>query len=212
MLKLACPSCGAEVRFLSKASVFAVCSFCKSTLVRQDMDLKKTGIMADLQDDLTPLQVGTTGTYDGKRFEILGRLKIGYSEGFWNEWYVLFSGKEEAWLAEAQGFYAVCFPLEMDYSKVLNPRTIISPGQPLKLGKMGIFKIEDIRSVTCLFSEGELPIDAAQGRESQSIDLTGSNNQMATVEQTSDSIRIFCGTYQDFDEFNFQYLRHIDGW
>src|SRR5688572_486092 len=103
MLVLNCPSCGAEIAFRSRASVFAVCSFCKSTVVRHDMDLSTIGKMADLQFDMTPLQVGTTGYYDGRKFELIGRLKVGYEDGFWNEWYTLFDNEEPWWLAEAQG-------------------------------------------------------------------------------------------------------------
>jgi hypothetical protein len=118
MITLNCPSCGAHVEFKSKASVFAVCSFCKSTLVRSDMNLEKIGEMADLLDDLTPLQIGTMGVYEGKMFEIVGRLQVSYPEGYWNEWYALFSDSNPCWLAEAQGFYAVCLPYEMkEYSR-----------------------------------------------------------------------------------------------
>jgi hypothetical protein len=211
MIKLACPSCGAEVKFQSKASVFAVCSFCKSTLVRQDMNLDVLGKMSDLQDDLTPLQLGTQGQYDGRQFELIGRLKIAYSDGYWNEWYTLFGGEETGWLAEAQGFYAVCFQLETP-GLYLPPAKRIKPGLTIDLEPAGTFLVEDARDVFCIYSEGELPINAAQGRESFSVDLAGPKDQMATVEYAENSDRIYIGSYQDFDTFNFRNLRTIDGW
>ena len=128
MLSLNCPSCGAAVNFQSKASVFAVCSFCKSTLVRQDIDLKAIGKMSELQDDLTPFQVGTTGMFFQEKFELVGRLKIPYQDGFWNEWYALFGDGKEAWLAEAQGFLGLCFPVAdwqpPDLSELFNGRLL----------------------------------------------------------------------------------------
>lgn len=211
MLKLACPACGAEVAFRSKASVFAVCSFCKSTLVRHDMNLENIGKMADLQDDLTPLQIGTSGTYNNESFEIIGRLKVGYSEGFWNEWYILFGGDKVGWLAEAQGFYAVCFPVSEETAKVPSSY-IVKPEMFIQLTPDDMFQVEDIRNVSCMFSEGELPVNAVKGRESVSVDLTAPKTRMATIEYANDQTRIFIGDYQEFDDFKFKNLRQIDGW
>lgn len=209
MLTLSCPSCGANVNFHSKSSVFAVCSYCRSTLIRQDMNLETIGKMADLQEDLTPLQVGCTGSYEGQRFELIGRLKVGYSEGFWNEWYALFDDERVGWLAEAQGFYAMCFPLE-DVS--LPRRKKLRPGSTVELGSEGVFEVEDMRNVKCLLSAGELPVNAVQGRESLSVDLTAPGCRMATIEYAESETRVFAGRYQDFDDFVFSNLRFIDGW
>lgn len=209
MITLNCPSCGANVTFRSKASVFAVCTFCKATLVRQDLDLKSIGKMAELQDDLTPLQIGSTGKFDGKQFEIIGRLKVGYSDGVWNEWYTLFPADKTGWLAEAQGFYAMCFSVS---ASQIPKKETIQPGMSVDLSFAGTFQIEDIHSVKCLFSEGELPVDAVQGRQSVSVDLTGPDNQMATIEYADDSIRVFAGNYKEFDQFAFRNLRQFDGW
>lgn len=212
MLKLNCTSCGAEVVFRSKASVFAVCSFCKSTLVRQDMNLELLGKMADLQYDLTPLQLGCTGKYNGKKFEIIGRLKVGYSDGFWNEWYVIFNDGKTGLLAEAQGFLAVCFTRE---DLEIPPASNLQPGVAIDLdprAKVGVFQVEDMRQVSCMYSEGELPINAVRGRESLSVDLATVDADMATIEYAKDENRLFIGRYQDFDQFEFRDLRRIDGW
>lgn len=209
MLSLNCPSCGAAVNFQSKASVFAVCSFCKSTLVRQDMDLNQIGKMSELQDDLTPLQIGTKGVYDGQGFELVGRLKVGYPDGFWNEWYALFGDAREAWLAEAQGFYGLCFPV-LDWP--VPALESLTAGRLVQLGQAGMFEVEDMHRVYCVYSEGELPVNAVQGRRSSSVDLSNEKGEMATIEFAAGETRVFAGDYRDFDEFKFQNLRQIDGW
>ncbi len=209
MLKLSCPSCGAEVKFLSKASVFAVCQYCKSTLVRQDMNLEAIGKMADLQDEISPLQVGTQGYYKNQFFNIIGRLKIRYHDGFWNEWYTIDSAGKEGWLAEAQGFYAVCFPYQFNENF---DASHFSLGKRLTLSPYGEFMVDDIHDVVCIFSEGELPMNAAAGRRSRSLDLRGPRKQMATIECAPDQTRIYVGSYQEFDDFKFKHLREIDGW
>lgn len=209
MLELSCPACGAPVRFRSKASVFAVCNFCKTSAVRHDVDLQSIGKMADLQYDLTPFQVGTTGNYDGKKFEIIGRLKVAYSDGFWNEWYTISGDGEVGWLAEAQGFLAMCFELDSN----IPPIDEIIPGHVVSIKPHGKFEVEDIRRVHCIYSEGELPLNAAKGRRSNSVDLVsvGMNLKMATIEY-ADTVRAYVGKYQEFDDFAFENLRKIDGW
>lgn len=209
MIKLSCPSCGAEVKFLSKSSVFAVCSFCKSTLVRHDMNLESLGKMGELQDEMSPLQIGTQGIYSGKPFDIIGRLRVSYEEGFWNEWYTISSEGKEGWLADAQGFYAMCYPLPggLNISAAQ-----LAVGAKLQLKPYGEFTVDDVHDVVCRYSEGELPMNAAQGRKSRSVDLRGPKNQMATIEISADSTRAYVGAYQEFDQFKFKHLREIDGW
>lgn len=212
MITLSCPSCGASVNFRSKASIFAVCSFCKSTLIRQDMNLTTLGKMAELQNDMSPVQIGTCGTYQGKVFDVIGRLRIAYADGFWNEWYTLFAGDRVGWLAEAQGFWAMCFPIPASDAAQIPSSSSLKPGMQLTLKPHGRFEVEDIRQVVCNFSEGELPVDAGKGRESTSVDLTGPDSKMATIEYARDGVRVFVGSYQDFDTFKFKNLREIDGW
>ena len=49
--RAACPNCGAPVEFASAASASAVCSFCRSTLVREGEALRRIGQSAELFDD-----------------------------------------------------------------------------------------------------------------------------------------------------------------
>lgn len=208
MIKLNCTSCGAEVQFRSKASVFAVCSFCKSTLVRQDMNLELLGKMADLQFDMSPIQLGTSGKYEGKSFDVIGRLKVDYPDGFWNEWYTIFNDGQTGWLAEAQGFLAICFSRnDIKIPEVLNLHAGVEVPFDDKL-----FRVEEKRKVTCSYSEGELPVNAVRGRESVSVDFATEHGDMATIEYAKDETRAFIGRYLDFDKFEFSSLRRIDGW
>jgi hypothetical protein len=200
------------VSFRSKASIFAVCSFCKSTLLRQDMNLTMVGKMSELQDDMSPVQLGSSGMYGGKTFEVIGRLRVAYSDGAWNEWYTIFGGDRVGWLAEAQGFWAMCFSVpDADLAR-LPERTNLQPGQRIALKGQGDFTVEDIREVVCRYSEGELPVDAAAGRKSTSVDLAGPQGKFATLEYAKDGVRVYVGSYQDFEAFKFRNLREIDGW
>jgi hypothetical protein len=210
MFKLSCPACASEVIFKSKASAFAVCSYCKSTLVRHDLNLEVYGKMSDVIEDLSPLQLWTKGFYDGRAFELVGRVRIAWSEGYWNEWYTVFLDGGEGWLAEAQGFYSLCFnnnqlkPPERE-QVMLGTLVEVTPDE-------GMFEVVDLKEATCIGSEGELPFKAVVGRKSLSVDLSASGGRFACIEYAPEETRFFAGCYLDFDDFKFSNLREIEGW
>ena len=108
-LSASCPSCGAPVVFKSAASIFAVCDYCQSTLVRHDQALEDIGKMAALVEDRSPLQLGAEGSYRGVHFALIGRIQLKYSQGYWNEWHLLFDDMRTGWLSEAGGEYVLTF-------------------------------------------------------------------------------------------------------
>ena len=114
MTDIACPSCGAPVPFRSSLSVSAVCPYCQSLLVRNDLAVEDLGKVAALPRDMTPFQVGTDA-YDGdSRITLVGRLRLGWDDGFWNEWFFVSDGGRKGWLAEAQGTFAISFESTTD--------------------------------------------------------------------------------------------------
>lgn len=50
-----CPGCGAPVHFASAQSSYAVCAFCRSTVLRQGDVLQRVGSMAEVFEDYSPL-------------------------------------------------------------------------------------------------------------------------------------------------------------
>src|SRR6266576_3688641 len=104
-----CPNCGAKIVFRWSSSVQTVCDFCKSILVRTDVDLKKVGEVADLPPDSSPIQIGTEGSYNHKAFTAIGRIIYEYEQGNWNEWHLLLNDGTNGWLSDAQAEYAVSF-------------------------------------------------------------------------------------------------------
>ncbi len=104
-----CPSCGAPVTFRWSSAVQTVCPFCHSILVRDDLILKNVGKVADLPPDPSPIQLLTSGTYNNKKFDVIGRIIYEYEQGGWNEWHIVFSDGTSGWLSDAQLQYAVSF-------------------------------------------------------------------------------------------------------
>lgn len=210
MAKFTCPACGGEFQLKSKFSVFGICTYCKSTIVRHDVNLETMGKMADLPQDMSPLQIGTRGQIERATFEIVGRLKMAWEDGAWNEWYVLFDNGKDGWLAEAQGFYMISYALST-FDK-LPPVDKVSVNLKISINKDSTFVVDDIKQATCVGSEGELPFPAPIGRRSTSIDLSGPGDQFACIEYADDGVRIYVGHYAEFNQLALSSLRQIDGW
>ena len=121
MAEYACPSCGAPMTFRSSFSVYAVCSFCGSTVLRTDRDVSLIGTMADLPDEMTPFQVGTGLSWHTDTYTLAGRVRMGWADGAWNEWFID-SANRKGWLSEAQGFLALAFETPV-------PRRLDRPGR-----------------------------------------------------------------------------------
>jgi ribosomal protein S27AE len=206
-----CPNCGAAVPFPSAIVVFAVCGFCRSNVVRRDADavLEHLGQQAQLPPDLSPIRIGTCGVYTCHRFNVTGRIRVGYEQGSWNEWLIDFGEDRWGWIAEAQGFYAASF--EIAAPPDLPEASALTLGATLRIGEVD-YSVRDIKSTQILGSEGALPMVAVPGRTAVSIDLGAPNRQFANVEFSADGVRVFIGHSLTFAELEFTDLRLLPGW
>lgn len=205
---LTCPACGAPLAFRASISIYTQCRSCGSTILRADRDLRLIGTQAELADEITPLQVGTSFTHRGRRYDLLGRLRVAWADGAWNEWFASDGSGEAAWLAEAQGFLA--FSLEAA------PPVGYATGTPA-LGSVidhegTSFRVTDIKQATCVGIEGELPFKAPRGRVATYYDMLGPAGAFAGLEVADDGRRFYRGEYVEFDALGFANLRPIDGW
>ena len=208
MQQYACPNCGAPISFFSSVSVYSTCTSCRSQVIRHDLDIEKMGTVGELLNDMSPFQIGTTGTYEGRNFKLLGRVKVVYKGGSWSEWFALFDDGKIGWLAEAQGLYMMSFRVEN--AKFAVPKVL----KPLQrwhiLGEL--FTVEDARHVTAVASEGELPFSFRPNAKGISVDVRDESGGFATVSTYNNDLEFFKGKYVEFDAFNFNNLRQIDGW
>jgi hypothetical protein len=212
MAAAACPSCGAPVEFKSTASILAVCPYCRSTLIRHDLDVENIGRMADLKLDGSPLQLGVTGAYGKTAFGVIGRIQLRHERGFWNEWHLLFDDMRSGWLGEAQGLYAVTF-LSMLPAKDLPAFDAVKIGNRIEI-KDRFYEVTNIEQAQCVAGEGELPFKVGAGYEAPVVDLQSDGMEMATLDYSEDSGKplVFTGRYVEFATLKLHGLRDFDGW
>jgi len=173
-----CPSCGAPVKFQSAASVFAVCDYCTSTLLRREADLEAIGKMAALMDDPTLLRIGSEGVYKGVHFGVIGRIQLQYEAGLWNEWHIMFDDMRLGWLGEAAGEFYVTFEEKLELAPP--PFEGVNVDDRIDIGGR-YFEVTDIESATCIAGEGELPFKVGAGFAAPVADLR-LEHQFATID------------------------------
>jgi hypothetical protein len=195
--------------FRSSASVFAVCEYCRSTLVRHDVDLERLGKMADLKIDGSPLQLGASGAHHSVRFAAVGRIQYRFEQGYWNEWYLLFDDMRGGWLGEARGNYAVSFVTSVP--EPIDPFDKLEAGKWMRL-RGDRFQIVDVQTARVVAGEGELPFKVGAGYEAPVADLHGPGRRFATIDYSEEKPLVFLGEYVEFDQLQLTNLRTFDGW
>jgi hypothetical protein len=205
----ACPNCGAPNTFQSSISILAICAYCRSTILRKDVDVENLGRMAELQRDGSPFQLGVQGWYGSVHFAAIGRIQLRYGHGLWNEWYLLFDDGRGGWLGEAQGTLAISFATPV--TEPIPPFDALRPGQGVMLDRR-TFEVTDVERGVCVAGEGELPFVIGGGYEAPVADLTGAGSACATLDYSEDPPIVFLGAYVEFDDLRLSGLRQIDGW
>ena len=202
-LNATCPSCGAPVVFHSASSVFAVCEFCSSTLVRHDLALADIGKMAALVEDRSPLQLGSEGSYKGVHFALIGRIQLKYSQGTWNEWHLLFDDARTGWLSEAGGEYVLTFA-----QPVMEPIPAydeLQIGQRFVLSSQ-VWTVSNLERAECVAGQGELPFAVGAGYPLLAADLR-SASQFATLDYSETPPLLFVGEAVDIRRLQLSGLR-----
>ncbi len=180
--RAACPSCGAPVEFRSAASASAVCSFCRSTLVRDGEALQRIGVSSELFDDHSPLQLGAAGTFQGLAFTLVGSLQYTYADGTWNEWHALFDNGRSGWLSEDNGAYVFSFDAALDQA---SPRA-----EELRIGERRVLagRSWDVAAVTTarlIAAQGELPFAPRLQGAFVVADLRNPQGEVGTLDYST---------------------------
>ncbi|MFT3825065.1 MAG: DUF4178 domain-containing protein [Chitinophagaceae bacterium] len=104
-----CPSCKAAVTFRAANTNAIICQQCRTPLERTDADVLQTNVNLKPVTDKIPgiIRLGTKGEFDGKMFEIIGRVVCYYEESVVCFWTMLIGGGSILMLAECGGALTV---------------------------------------------------------------------------------------------------------
>ncbi|MBE2258072.1 MAG: DUF4178 domain-containing protein [Rhodobacteraceae bacterium] len=203
MRRANCPSCGAPVVFRSATSLYVVCEFCRSTLLRAGEDLRNLGRMADLLEDSSLLQIGSEGSFRERHFVVIGRIQLQYRSGLWNEWHIVFDDGRGAWLAEAAGELIVSAQVQV--SDPLPAFEALAPAMEVALDGRR-FTVTDLQTARCIAGQGELPFRVAAGYDVNTADLR-SSDRFLTIDYSEAPPLVFVGQSVTFAELQLGKLK-----
>lgn len=177
-----CPNCGGPIEFRFGGTLVAVCEFCQSAVARDDQDLKLIGKVAQLVQTESLVQIGSTGSFRGKPFEVIGRVQYNHSAGgVWDEWYLRFPGDKMAWLAEAQGRIHLTFPRPIRKKDPVPDFNELEVGQALQYSKNELTVVEKGVAKSAS-AQGEIPWAFIPNVDHVYVDLLGTEGWFATFE------------------------------
>ena len=217
--QVACPACGAPVPLVSAAVPYAVCGHCQTLILREGDDLKAVGKSAVLPFDVSPIQIGTRGTADGQRFEVIGRVRWGWSDGSWNEWLLQVgsntSSSGTAWLGEAMGMYVITAQAPELLETPLGRQ--FASGGDVPLGATidvsgAHFTATDIKQAHSLGGEGQLPFPCPADWTMTNVDFRSEAGGALSLQRDGEGVSAWLGRYVTLDELKPVGLRKITGW
>lgn len=203
-----CPNCGAKITFRWSSSVQTVCEYCKSILVRTDLDLQKVGQVADLPPDSSPIQIGTEGVFNHKAFTAIGRIVYEYDQGTWNEWHLMMNDGGSGWLSDAQDEYAVSF---LAPGRKLPESGGFQVGEPFVWDNV-TYSVSTITNAHYRGVEGELPFQYWDKGDVVFVDLHSETSKFATLDYSDAKPVLYLGELVEFENLALKNLHRFEGW
>ncbi|HSI54257.1 MAG TPA: DUF4178 domain-containing protein [Ramlibacter sp.] len=199
-----CPGCGAPVEFRSAQSAYAVCSFCRSTVVRSGDTLSRVGKMAELFEDHSPLQLMASGRWHDGAFTLVGRLQYRGESGAWAEWIALFGDGSQGVLAEDNGAYVFSVPATMERE--------VPPAAQLRIGATTAiegkpFSVTSNEAVSLVSAQGELPKLPPLGQPFAMVELRSSDGEVLSIDYGALPPQLSRGTEVRLDDLALSGLR-----
>jgi len=182
-VKVACPTCGAEVDFRYDDSFVRVCASCRAAVVRADRGVETLGKVADLAPTASPLALFADGSWRGQGFMLVGRAQYKHpAGGIWDEWYAKLDDGSWGWLAEAQGRFYLTF----ETVGAGEPPTWdeVFPGASVSLHDDGprLFTVGERGVAELAGAEGEIPFRFVPGSRFGFADLADGTGRFATID------------------------------
>lgn len=183
----------------------AVCSYCRATVLRDGASAANIGKLSEILDDFSPVQLGTGGIWKGQPFTVIGRLRLKYQEGAWNEWSIEFQDGTQGWLSDASGQFVVT--RRNAAVKPPAPLDQLPVSRSVNINKKK-YVVTDARTCACIGGEGELPAPAGDGQEFTSVDLRSvGGNGFITFDYSDDPPSVYVGEACSRNELKLTNLR-----
>ncbi len=168
--QLNCQSCAAPLNLKYRFSKMAVCEYCGQATYLTGADSQEAqGKASPLIDYGSKFSIGQKLVIKNTKFEIIGRIRFSYPDGFWDEWFLIDNKHPdtEYWLQEDEGEY-ILFGRNDKVKKFPNfAKTKV--GSTHSAFNETIF-VNEKNTAQIMGGEGELPFQVVEGEKANFID------------------------------------------
>ncbi len=199
-----CPSCGGRIESSNPGSRSVSCGYCGQTSHINADNLQAVGSKNLLIDYGSILSLGRTIEIKERKFRVMGRIRIEYDDGFWDEWYLNYDGDKEAWLQEDDGSFVLfsekkgagALRLEQDRIQVGSTLTFAPEFQKVFVTSKSKAKV--------IGGEGELPFTITPGEPADFIEgIQG--GRVISLEVLPTEVRLFMGSSLEIEQITFNH-------
>jgi len=164
-----CPSCGGNLEVRHRFSKMVVCPYCNQSTFLNTDGLLAQGEKVKLIDYGSVFFIGATGTLKHLKFEVIGRIRYKYADGFWDEWLLIIDDLEgeELWLQEDEGEFILFKRKQV--LKNLPPYSQTKVGSVIDVNGEAVFITEKSKAYV-MGGEGELFFQITPGEQADYID------------------------------------------
>ena len=184
-------------------AIAAVCWLLEAVRGGADI-LCQSGRDSALLEDFSPLQIGTRGVFDDRKFTLIGRLQVHYDVGTWNEWYVLFDDGQTGWLSEDWRF--ICDDMFAYSEKETGAEKIfksVKAGSSSLIFNGQTFIASDVRIIHYrnTDAQGELPFNLSGNQATGEVCDWRRGNLFLTLDYSTFPMDSYFGTHSQFGQF-----------
>jgi len=187
-----CPSCGGKLELKTPYAKMVACGYCGQTSYINAGALEAKGAPIVLADYGSPLKVGMKCKIKNQLYEILGRVRFDYADGFWDEWVLALDGQYHlplVWLQEDEGDYVLFEPMDSTVPEFQN----VKVGQTFNF-KTGKGLITEKHQATVNGSEGLLPFLVISGEKADFVDAILDGGVPVSIEYLPEQTEFHYGT------------------
>jgi hypothetical protein len=164
---VSCPSCGATIESVSAHTRSLQCPHCDNWVYLGNNGWAAAGAFEHALDAPSFVQLGRSGKLEDRSFVVAGRIRLAYSRGYWDEWWLEFDDGQHQWLEEDDGRYRLHQSIDTP-ANIADPRSA-KPGQKLSVNGEAWFVTESIQA-QIVGAEGSLPAAVSPSETVMCID------------------------------------------
>ncbi len=197
MATATCPSCGGTLNITVQTSKMVTCSYCGMISYLNAGNLAMIGQKTFLVDYGSMLKIGKKGKIKDIDFQVIGRLRIDYEDGFFDEWY-LNTPQGQKWLSEDEGKFVFFHESKEINDPILYDLLDFPVGKYFNYLNSKLF-ISEKSTAKINGGEGELPFQVEPNQKADFVDALF-EQKLYSFEFLPKSIELHIGDYININD------------